>query len=172
MVLTDATPDGKFLTFYTGVLALIPLNPAVKPLDRKAIDWLRDEFDVTGGRFSPDGRYIAYASNPDDPMALDIFVRPFDGNKPDAPPPGEPVRVTKGNIASGLVNWRRDGKELYFMTRDFEVMAVDVSTTPTFTAGTPKLLFKLPSQPVGNPSQWQNVSRDGQRFVFTMPAAR
>jgi hypothetical protein len=52
------------------------------------------------------------------------------------------------------------------------VMAVDVSTTPTFTAGTPKLLFKLPSQPVGNPSQWQNVSRDGQRFVFTMPAAR
>ena len=56
------------------------------------------------------------------------------------------------------------------MTRDFEVMAIDVTTNPEFKAGTAKLLFKLPTQPAGNPFQWRNISHDGQRFVFTMPA--
>jgi hypothetical protein len=57
---------------------------------------------------------------------------------------------------------------MYFMTRDWEVMAVDITTTPTFQAGTPKLLFKLPGPLVGNPAQWKNVTSDGQRFVFAM----
>jgi len=68
-----------------------------------------------------------------------------------------------------MISWRQDGKEMYFLTRDWEVMAVDVTTTPTFQAGTPKLLFKLPGPLVGNPAQWKNVSPDGQHFVFAMP---
>jgi hypothetical protein len=32
-------------------------------------------------------------------------------------------------------------------------------------------LFKLPGPLAGNPRQWKNVSRDGQRFIFAMPAA-
>jgi Tol biopolymer transport system component len=169
IVLTDSSPDGKFLVFYTGVLVLVPLTGS-DPLARKPIDWLRDEYDNVGGKFSPDGRYIAYLANVEDAMALDVYVRPFDASKPDSPPPGEPVQVSKNAVASGMINWRADGKELYFMTRDWEVMAVDVTTTPTFQAGTPKLLFKLPVQPVGNALQWKNASPDGQRFVFSMPA--
>lgn len=168
VVLTDSTPDGKFLVFYTGVLVLVPLA-GNDPLARQGIDWLRDEYDNGGGRFSPDGRYIAYLSNHDDPMAGDVYVRPFDESKPDAPPTGDPVRISKNNVANGMVAWRADGKELYFMTRDWEVMAVDVTTSPSFQAGTPKLLFKLPVQPIGNPLQWKNVSGDGQRFAFSMP---
>ena len=53
----------------------------------------------------------------------------------------------------------------------WEVMAVDVTTTPTFQAGTSKLLFKLPGPLAGNPAQWKNVSPDGQRFVLAMLAA-
>jgi hypothetical protein len=68
-----------------------------------------------------------------------------------------------------MIFWREDGKEMYFMNRDWEVLAVDVSTTPTFKAGTPKVLFKLPGPLPGNPAQWKNVSRDGQRFIFAMP---
>ena len=169
MVLTDASPDGKFLTFFTGVLVLVPLD-GTDALARKPIEWLRDEYDNVTLKFSPDGRFAAYCSDPDDPMTLDVFVRPFDASKPEAPPPGDPVRISKGGSASGMVVWRGDGKELFYMTRDFEVMAVDVSTAPSFKAGTPKMLFKLPSQPLGNPAQWNNVSRDGQRFVFSMPA--
>ena len=169
MVLTDASPDGKFLTFFTGVLVLVPLD-GTDALARKPIEWLRDEYDNVTLKFSPDGRFAAYCSDPDDPMTLDVFVRPFDASKPEAPPPGDPERISKGGSASGMVVWRGDGKELFYMTRDFEVMAVDVSTAPSFKAGTPKMLFKLPSQPLGNPAQWNNVSRDGQRFVFSMPA--
>jgi Tol biopolymer transport system component len=169
MVLTDTTPDEKYAAFYTGVLVLAPIKSGTDPLARKGIDWLRDEFTVLGGKFSPDGRYVAYAADVDDPMALDLYVRPFDESKAEShadPPPA--VQITKGGIASGMVAWRQDGKALYYMTRDWEVMEMDVTTTPAFKAGTPKLLFKLPSQPMGNPSQWDNVTRDGQRFVFTM----
>jgi Tol biopolymer transport system component len=169
VVLTDSSRDGKFLVFYTGVLVMVPLTGG-DPLARKSIDWLRDEYDNVAGKFSPDGRFIAYVSNVDDPMAFDVFVRPFDGSKPDSAPAGEPVRISKNGVAAGMITWREDGKELYFMTRDWEVMAVDIATAPAFQPGTPKLLFKLPVQPVGNPMQWDSVSRDGQRFVFSMPA--
>jgi len=72
--------------------------------------------------------------------------------------------------ALGMISWRQDGKEMYYLTPDWEVMAVEVTTTPTFRAGTPRLLFKLPGRLplVGDPQQWKNVSRDGQRFVFTI----
>jgi hypothetical protein len=71
--------------------------------------------------------------------------------------------------AIGMIAWRQDGKELYFMTRNWEVMAVDVETTPTFKAGAPRMLFSLPGPLPGNPMQWKNVSQDGQRFIFAMP---
>ena len=60
-----------------------------------------------------------------------------------------------------MITWRQDGKELYFMTRNWEVMAVEVTTTPTFKAGAPRLLFSLPGPLPGNPMQWKNVSKDG-----------
>jgi hypothetical protein len=69
-----------------------------------------------------------------------------------------------------MIFWRQDGKELLYMTRDWEVMSVDITTGPTFQAGTPKLLFKLPGPLSGNPTQWKNVGPDGQRFLFAMPA--
>ncbi len=168
MVLTDWSPDGKFMTFFTGVLVLVPIATNQSVLERKAIDWLREDYDAIQGRFSPDGRFIAYLSNEADVEKMQVYVRPFDANKPEAPPPGAVVQVSK-SPAIGMVSWRKDGKEMYYMTRDWEVMAVDVSTTPAFQAGTPRLLFKLQGPLPGNPSQWKNVSPDGERFVFAMP---
>jgi eukaryotic-like serine/threonine-protein kinase len=168
IVLTDWSPDGKFLTFYTGVLLVVPLRANEKALDRKAIEWLREDYDVVQGRFSPDGRFLAYLSNEADAEKLQVYVRPFDASKPEAPGPGSAVQVSK-NGSIGMIFWRQDGKEMYFMTRDWEVMAVDVTTAPAFQAGTPRLLFKLPGPLPGNPAQWKNVSRDGERFIFAMP---
>jgi len=167
MVLTDWSPDGKIITFYTGVLLLVPVTTSQPALERKAIEWLREDFDALQGRFSPDGRYIAFLSNEANPDRLEVYVRPFDPNKPEAPA-GQAVRVSM-NGAIGMISWREDAKEMYFMTRDWEVMAVDITTTPTFQAETPKLLFKLQGPLPGNPGQWKNVSRDGQRFIFAMP---
>jgi len=169
MVLTDWSPDGKFMTFFTGVLNLVNLRGEEKVLDRKAIEWLREDYDALDGRFSPDGRYMAFLSNEKTVDKTELYVRPFDSNKPDAPA-GPAVQVSQ-NGAMGMVFWRQDMKEMFFMTRDWEVMSVDITAGPTFQAGTPKLLFKMPGPLPGNPAQWKNITPDGQRFVFSMPAA-
>ena len=63
MVLTDWSPDGKFLTFFTGVIVVVPIGDDKKGLERKEIDWLREDYDAGQGRFSPDNRFLAYLSN-------------------------------------------------------------------------------------------------------------
>ena len=99
---------------------------------------------------------------------LEVYVRPFDASKPEAGAGvAKPVQVSTAG-ALGMIFWRQDGKEMYFLTPEWEVMAVDVTTTPTFQAGTPRLLFKLPGPLLGDPQPWRNVSRDGQRFVFAI----
>lgn len=169
MVLTDWSADDKFMTFHTGVIVLVPLA-GNQASDRKEIDWLREDYDAGQGRFSPDNRYIAFMSNEADVDRGEVYVRPFDPTRPDAPITGPAIRVSKDG-AIGMIAWRQDGKELYFMTRNWEVMAVDVETTPTFKAGTPRMLFSLPGPLPGNALQWKNVSPDGQRFLFAMPAS-
>jgi Tol biopolymer transport system component len=169
MVLTDWSPDNKFMTFFTGVVVLVPIGDGKGPADRKEIDWLREDYDAVQGRFSPDNRWIAFLSNEANQDRLEVYVRPFDPGKPDENK-GPAVQVTKDG-AIGMVTWRQDGKELYYMTRDWEVMAVDVSTTPTFKAGAPRKLFGLPGPLTGNPMQWKNVSPDGERFIFAMPSS-
>jgi Tol biopolymer transport system component len=168
MMLTDWSSDNKFMTFSTGVIVLVPIGGNQKASERKEIDWLREEYFAVQGRFSPDNRYIAFLSNEADVDRGEVYVRPFDPNKPDAPITGEAVRVSKDG-AVGMIAWRQDGKELYFMTREWQVMAVDVETTPTFKVGAPRMLFSLPGPLPGNPLQWKNVSSDGQRFLFAMP---
>jgi eukaryotic-like serine/threonine-protein kinase len=162
--LSDWSPDGKFLTFTTGVLLMVPLQPEQKALDRKAIEWLREDYDAVNGRFSPDGRLLAYMSNEKDVLTMQVYVRPFDSAKPDAPA-GPAVQVTNVKGGAGGMLWRQDGKEMYFLTRDREAMAVDITTTPQVQIGTPRLLFKFSDPLVGA----GDASPDGQRFVVAMP---
>jgi Tol biopolymer transport system component len=171
MLLSDWSPDGKFVTFFNGVVLLVPLRAGEDASKREAIEWLREDYNAGEARFSPDGRFIAYLSDEVAPDRLELYVRPFDAAKPDAPLSGTPVRVSKDGLI-GMISWRQDGKEMYFMTRDWEVMAADIATAPTLRAGAPKVLFKLQGPLPGNPVQWNNVSRDGERFVFAMPTAR
>jgi hypothetical protein len=101
-----------------------------------------------------------------------VFVRPFDAAK--VQPGQDKWRVSKDGVLA-MVHWRADGKEMFYRGQNLEsnellLMSVDVSTAPTFTVGTPKVLFKLPGPQGGNLG---NVSRDGQKFVFAVnvPAA-
>jgi Tol biopolymer transport system component len=169
---TDWSRDGKFLTFYTGVLSLVPLDPNVTPLDRKALDWLREDYDVALGRFSPDGRYLAFLSNEGetDASTFQVYVRPFDASKPATYPPGKAIKISNDKDgAQVMIVWRQDGNELIYLTRDGEVMSVDITTTPTFHAGTPKVLFRMDGPFPGYYARGKNVTGDGQRFVFAMP---
>ena len=168
MTLTDWSTDGKFLTFHDdceGVLHVVSLARDQNALERPAIEWLRDEYNVAQARLSPDSRFMAYLSDETEVDIYEVYVHPF---APEAGAGGaNPVQVSNAG-ALGMIFWRQDGKELFYLTPDWEVMAVNVTTTPTFQAETPRLLFTLPGHLVGDPLQWKNVSRDGQRFVFAI----
>ena len=166
--LTDISPDGKFLACASGgVLLVVPLT-GTDPLARKAIEYSRDEFDLNAGRFSPDGRFMAYRSNEDDPDRGEVYVRAFNASTGTA---GEGKWKLSNKGAAGMQFWRGDGKEFFFRQfnepaiEDMVVMSAEVTTTPGFQAETPKPLFKLPGPINGNLG---NISRDGQRFVFAI----
>jgi Tol biopolymer transport system component len=168
---TDWSADGRYLTFHDGcwgVLYVVPLDGEQDWRERKAMEWLRDEFQVAQARFSPDSRYIAYLTDEIVPEVFQINVAPFDATQPDGRvEDATPVQVSADRVL-GMVSWRGDGREMYYLTKDWEVMAIDVTTTPVFEAGTPKLLFKLPGPLPGEPKQWKSVTPDGKRFVFVV----
>jgi hypothetical protein len=111
------------------------------------------------GRFSPDGRWLAYASNESGRYEVYVVRHPGPGGR-------WQVSTAGGNYPQ----WRADGKELFFEGADQSIMAVDVRASATFEAGVPRLLFRTTLvQPGGNGMRW-TVSRDGQRFLIATPA--
>jgi hypothetical protein len=79
-------------------------------------------------------RYVAYGS--DESGGNEVYVTTF-------PDPKE----GKWPISSGggyQPRWRRDGKELLYLSGDGKLMSVDVTLTPSFKAGAPKVLFSAP----------------------------
>ena len=170
--LTDVSPDGKYLLCGSGgVLLIVPLT-GTDPLARKAIEFSRGEFNETTGRFSPDGKFIAYRSDEDNALKGEVYVRPFDAAT-GLPGDGK-WRVSKDGV-NAMIHWRSDSKEVFFRgmeleTNDLVVMSADVSTAQGFQPAAPTVLFRLPGPLNGN---LNNIRRDGQRFVFAVnvPAA-
>jgi Tol biopolymer transport system component len=165
--LTDISPDGKYLLCGSGgVLLVVPLTSA-DPQERKAIEFSRGEYNETTGRFSPDGKFVAYRSDEDSPVKGEVYVMPFD-SATGLPKDGK-WKVSKDGV-NAMIHWRSDGKEIFFRglnleTNDLVVMSADVSASQGFQAAAPKVLFKLPGPLNGN---LDNISRDGQKFVFAV----
>lgn len=86
------------------------------------------------GQFSPNGRWVAYASN--ETGRYEIYVRPF-------PEGGGTWQMS---TAGGIYpRWRRDGAELFYIAPDNTLMAVPVRAGTdgrTFSPGSPVALFK------------------------------
>ena len=168
MALEDYSADGRFLSFESGNIVLVVPLTGTDPFAREPIEFVREEFTAGGGWFSPDGRFLAYTST--ESGRWEVWVRSFDASSGTAPAE-ETWQVTEDGAR--LAFWRQDGKEMFYLTadretRDVNVMAVDVTTTPKFQMGTPRLLFQLPGPLRGWP-QSMDVRADGQRFVFAIP---
>ena len=113
-----------------------------------------NEFDP---KLSPDGRFLAYVS--DESGRNEIYVRPF----PDGA--GKwPASVNGG----AQPRWRGDGKELYYVA-GANLMAVSVSTEPTFTLGQPQPLFESADLITNGGATTYDVAADGERFVTISP---
>jgi Tol biopolymer transport system component/predicted Ser/Thr protein kinase len=121
--------------------------------DHQRTRLLGTEFNEFQAQFSPDSRWIAYTS--DASGGNEVYVRAF----PDAK---EDFVISKGGGSSP--RWRDDGKELYYISPDGKVMAVEVAAGVLFQAGTPKLLFQIS----GILPEW-NVQAGGKRFLVAVP---
>jgi len=162
---TDWSTDGKFI-LYREINDKGKFDLWVLPLegDKTPKPFLQDDFDKGGGKFSPDGKWIAYSS--DEAGPYQVYVRPFPG-------PGGQYQVS----AAGGSNprWRHDGKELFYLAPEGKVMAVEVKTGSTFETGAAKPLFDAHVRgwlgaggagPGLSARDNYAVSSDGQRFLL------
>ena len=67
-----------------------------------------------GGRFSPDGRWVAFHASMGQSSRMTVFVAPVDNGK--APSHAAWIPITGGEFAEGDVAWSPDGGMLYFLS--------------------------------------------------------
>jgi eukaryotic-like serine/threonine-protein kinase len=111
----------------------------------------------TNGQISPDGKWLAYAT--DDSGGWNIFVTTFPG------------AAGKWQVSVGggtEPRWREDGKEIFYLDTNGMLMAVPVGASgPTFSSGTAQPLFRVRTRaPISNTDVFSyDVSKDGLRFI-------
>ena len=152
----DWSHDGKYILFRKGSeLGYLTLA------DQQAKMLTQPNFALRGAQFSPDGRWFAYASSEGGNM--DVYVSNF------------PEGNGKWQISTGggqEPRWRRDGKELFYISSDGKMMSVPIIGTTSFEAGTPVPLFTTHRrQPVSSQDVFcYDVTPDGQKFLIVTNA--
>ncbi len=119
--------------------------------DRKLVPFVESPYDEFGGLFSPDGRWVAYNSSATGD--LEVYLRPTRGT-------GAEMKVSPSG--GGVFGWRGDGRELYFINAENEVIAVEiVRSGEALTIGKMQMLFRR--TPIMSEMR---PFADGQRFLI------
>ena len=153
---SDWSPDGKYILFRDTrdnaageVVAVDVANP------KNTIDITKNEADDRFGRWSGDGKWIAYVSN--ETGQNEVFVQPF-------PPTGGRWQISVGGGDEPA--WRGDGRELYYVDTKGMLIAVSVDgTAASFAQVRSRPLFRI-GLPLGAVfGNRYDVTRDGNRFL-------
>ena len=153
----DTSPDGKWLAYYA-------LDPRKKTkfdirlhslADNQDEPFLETEFNEGEPAFSPDGRWLVYVS--DETGRNEVYLTTF---------PASQRKLQVSTNGGATPHWRRDGKELYYLSLDLTLNAVAVDANGQTSA--PKPLFKL--HPTGAGALY-DVGKSGDRFLAGVPAA-
>ncbi len=163
-VSNDWSRDGRFL-LYTVQDPKTNTDLWVAPLTANGqlagppAPFANTEFSEQQGQFSPDSRWIAYVS--DESGRPEVHVQAF------PLPAGGGSKTLISRDGGTQPRWRRDGKELFYVSLDGKLMAVDVSSGQTFKASAPKALFQ--ASIYGDDSarslfRW-DTNADGNRFL-------
>jgi serine/threonine protein kinase len=128
--------------------------------DRKPRPYLNTPVSEFNGRISPDGRWVAYVSN--ESGRSEAFVQSF-------PVAGNKKRISTSGGTGPM--WRRDGRELYFVTPDQTLMAVSVASGTSNEFSSPTRLFQTQHLKSGTVASRPSYgpSADGQRFLVMVP---
>jgi Tol biopolymer transport system component len=157
----DWSSDGKYLLYWeinpkTGYdIWALPMTG-----ERKPIIVANTPFNETGGRFSPDGHWVAFQSN--ESGRFEVNVAPF-------PPTGAtPFQVSRDG--GTMPHWNPNGKELFFIAPDSTLMAATITMADKSVESAPPVaLFKtrIAAGGSGIIKHQYAVSRDG-RFLINM----
>jgi eukaryotic-like serine/threonine-protein kinase len=152
----DITRDGRYLVFEGSQgnfdLWLLPLKDSgeARPL-------IATPAVETTARVSPDGHWIAFTSlEAGEPQ---VYVSTF---------PSGTERRRVSTAAGADPQWRADGRELYYLSRDNVLMAVAIGEGEDFAPSVPEPLFRFEPNPlaVAFGSSYAPAP-DGQRFVIS-----
>ena len=153
---TSWSADGRFLLYQRtdpktrGDLWMLPLAG-----DRQPAIFLQTPFRDTNGFFSSDGRWIAYSSDDQGRFEVSVQTFPASGGK-------WPISTSGGDQSW----WRSDGKELYYLSADGKLMAVEVKLGESFEASAPRALFDLAPVRAIRGLHGYAVTAAGDRFLF------
>ena len=168
----DWSPDARHLCYTEDRAAADPVHNLVllrmEEGQYSSVELLKNPpawFD--SAVFSPDGNYLAYASNVSGPW--EVYVRSLKD-------PSQSWQVSRGLSlgwagGGGQPRWRADGRELFYIMGNDTMVSVAVNTQGAFTHDKPVKLFSLTGTKGNFPDEtpWRHkydVTRDGQRFVF------
>ena len=122
------SPDGKRLVFGEGT----PVKLQVLSMEgeRTSQPLFQSQFSENNAMISPDGHWIAYDSN--ESGRSEVYVRPF--------PNVEEGKWQISRDGGTEPVWAPRGQELFYRNGG-AMMVVGIKTEPTFTAGSPVVLF-------------------------------
>jgi len=152
------SPDGQTLAYESLVPGAGYDLWVYRLSDHKTQPFLQTRFNEISPRFSPDGRWLAYAS--DESGRSEIYVQPYPG-------PGGKWQISTDGGTEPV--WARNG-ELFYRNGD-KMMAVETNTKTTFSADKPKLLFER-HYATYNTMAAYDVTPDGQRFLLAKTAGQ
>jgi len=168
---TSWSRDGKFLLYSRGDLFwftktnteiwVLPLAKESKPRP-----FVQTAVGADDGQFSPDGRWVAYTSR--ESGREEVYAVPFEAAKVSSTGPKSLTSPGgKWQISSSggrRPRWRGDGKEIFYLGLDNQVMAAEVeSRGNSIEARQAERLFGAAVAPAGEP---YDVTSDGKRFVI------
>jgi eukaryotic-like serine/threonine-protein kinase len=155
----DWSPDGRLVAYRDtreggDNLWMLPIGS-----DRKEWRFPGSRFEEWGARFSPDSKWLAFASN--ESGTNEVYV---------APVTGAGARQRVSTAGGGLPAWRGDGKELFYLSADGRSMwSASITLGATLNVGEAKRLFTIERQrafPTNARSVLYDAAGDGQRFLF------
>jgi Tol biopolymer transport system component len=122
----------------------------------KMVPFLATKASETSGQISPDGKWVAYASN--ESGDWEIYVTTF-------PNAAGKWQVSRGGGSEP--RWRGDGKEIFYIGAKGTLTAVPVNSERTFSTGTSTPLFHFHGRaPISSTDLFTyDVAKDGKRFL-------